>query len=99
MLESNHAANITGVSNASSVGRMTCCLSDQSRGRSRFVLPDGGQLTSLLVVASKAVDTGFNENQTVLGVLVLAVAFKMLANGDSLLDQVVQVFGNFGSKT
>ena len=74
-------------------------LSNHSGGRGRVVLPDGGQLTSLLVVTSKAVDTGFDENQTVLGVLVLAIAFKMLANGDGLLDEVVQVFGNFGSKT
>lgn len=34
-------------------------------------------------------DTGFDENQTVLGVLVLAITFKMLADGDGLLDQMV----------
>lgn len=44
-------------------------------------------------------NTGFNENQTVLGILVLAVAFKMLTDGNGLLDQVVQVFRNFGSET
>jgi hypothetical protein len=44
-------------------------------------------------------DTGFNENQTVLGALVLAVTFHMLTDGDSLLDQVVQIFRDFGSET
>jgi hypothetical protein len=56
-------------------------------------------LTRGLVVASKTVDTGFNENQTVLGALVLAVAFHVLTDGHSLLDQVVQIFRDFGSET
>lgn len=43
-------------------------------------------------------DAGFDQNQAVLGVAVLAVALKMLADGDGLLDQVVQVLGNFRSK-
>jgi hypothetical protein len=30
------------------------------------------------------VDSGFDENETEFGVLVLSVAFKMLADGDSL---------------
>lgn len=32
-----------------------------------------------------------NKNQTELAVLVLAAAFQMLADGDSLLDQIVQI--------
>jgi hypothetical protein len=56
-------------------------------------------LTSLLVVTRETMNTGFNKNQTVLGILVLAVAFKMFTDGDGLLDQVVQVFRNFGSET
>lgn len=52
-----------------------------------------------LVVTSKTVDTGLDENQTVLAVLVLAVALHVLADGDSLLDKVVQVLGDIRSKT
>jgi len=43
------------------------------------------------------VDTGLDKNEAELGVLVLAVALEVLADGDSLLDQHVQVLGNFGS--
>lgn len=44
-------------------------------------------------------NTRFNKNQTILGILILAVTFKMLTDGDGLLDQVVQVFRDFGSET
>jgi len=37
------------------------------------------------------VDAGFYENEAELGVLVLSVALKMLADGNSLLDQHVEV--------
>jgi len=36
-------------------------------------------------------DTGLDENETELGVLVLSVALEMLADSDGLLDQHVQV--------
>jgi len=45
------------------------------------------------------VDTGLDENKTEFGVLVLSVALEMLADGDGLLDQHVQVFWDAGSKT
>jgi hypothetical protein len=44
-------------------------------------------------------DTGLDKNQTILGVLVLSVTFQVLTDGDSLLDQVVKIFGNLRSKT
>jgi hypothetical protein len=37
------------------------------------------------------VDTGLDENETELAILVLAVALKVLADGDSLLDEEVKV--------
>jgi len=37
------------------------------------------------------VNSGLDENETELGVLVLSVALKMLANSDGLLDQHVEV--------
>jgi len=41
------------------------------------------------------VDTGLDENETELGVLVLSVALEMLADGDSLLDQHVEILWDF----
>lgn len=43
-------------------------------------------------------DTGLDENETELGVLVLAVALKVLADGNSLLDEVVQILGELGGE-
>jgi hypothetical protein len=37
------------------------------------------------------VNAGLDENEPELGVLVLSVPFQMLADGDGLLDQIVQV--------
>lgn len=36
-------------------------------------------------------DTGLDENEAELAILVLAVALKVLADGDSLLDEEVKV--------
>lgn len=59
-------------------------LGDQGAGRRRLVLPGGGKDTDGLVIASQAVDTGLDENEAELGVLVLAVALEVLADSDSL---------------
>jgi hypothetical protein len=40
------------------------------------------------------VDTGLDENEAELAVLVLAVALKVLADGDSLLDEEVEILRN-----
>jgi len=44
------------------------------------------------------VDSGLDQNEAELGVLVLAVALKVLADSDSLLDQHVQVLRNIGGE-
>ena len=54
---------------------------------------------STLVVTSKTVNTGFDENQTELGVTILSVTFKMLSDGDSLLDEEIHIFRKRGGKT
>ena len=48
-------------------------LTDEGRGGGGLVLPRGGQHLLLLVVARKPVDTGLDQNQPELGVLVLPV--------------------------
>ena len=59
---------------------------DEGGSGRRVVLERWRDLLLALVVASETVDAGLDENEAELGVLVLAVTFEMLANGDSLLD-------------
>ena len=44
-------------------------------------------------------NTGLDQNEPELGIAVLAVALKMLANGNGLLDQEVQVLRQLGSES
>jgi hypothetical protein len=59
-------------------------LCDDGAGSGGLVLPGRGQDTDGLVVAGQAVDSRLDENEAELGVLVLAVALEVLADGDSL---------------
>jgi len=59
-------------------------LCDQGAGGGALVLPVGLEDTNGLVVSAETVDSGFDQNETELGVLVLAVALEMLAHGNSL---------------
>ncbi len=40
-------------------------------------------------------DTGLNENQVELGVLILAVGIKMLAHANGLLNEEIEILGEF----
>jgi len=73
-------------------------LCDEGGGGGALVSPGGREDTDGLVVARETVDTGLDENQAELGVLVLAVALEVLSDGDSLLDQHVEVLWDLGSK-
>ena len=42
--------------------------------------------------------TTLDQNETELGVAVLAIALEMLAHGDGLLDDLVQILGDLGRK-
>lgn len=66
-------------------------LSNQGAGSGALVSPGRGEDTDGLVVTRETVDTGLDENETELAILVLAVALKVLADGDSLLDEEVKV--------
>lgn len=59
-------------------------LGDEGGGGRGLVAPGGGQNTDGLVVTGQTVDTGLDQNEAELGVLVLAVALEVLADGDSL---------------
>lgn len=59
-------------------------LSDHRGGGSALVSPGWWEDADGLVVAGETVDTGLDENETELAVLVLSVALKMLADGNGL---------------
>ena len=59
-------------------------LCDHGAGGRALVPPGRLQGADGLVVARQAVDAGLDENQAELGVLVLAVALEVLADGDGL---------------
>ena len=44
-------------------------------------------------------DAGLDQNETELGVLVLAVGLKVLADRDRLFDKVPEILGDLGRKT
>ena len=74
-------------------------LSDEGGGSRRVVLERRGDLLLGLVVAGETVNAGFDENEAELGVLVLAVGLEMLADGDSLFDEVPEILRNLRSET
>ena len=63
-------------------------LSNEGAGSGGLVLPGGGKDTDGLVVTGKTVDTRLDKNQAELAIPVLAVALKVLAHGNGLLDKV-----------
>ena len=64
---------------------------NEGRGSGGVVLERWGDLLLGLVVASETVDTGLDENETELGVLVFPVGLEVLADGDRLFDEVPKV--------
>jgi len=56
-------------------------------------------LAGLSEISAESVDSGFDENESVLSIGILSVLFKMLSDGDSLLDEVVKIFGDLRSTT
>jgi hypothetical protein len=63
-------------------------LCDHGAGGGTLVAPGGGEDTDGLVVTGQTVDTGLDENEAELGVLVLAVALKVLADSNGLVKCV-----------
>ena len=59
-------------------------LCHHGRSCRALILPVGLQDTNSLVVPAETVDSGFDQNESELGVLVLAVALEVLADGDGL---------------
>jgi hypothetical protein len=65
-------------------------LCDESAGSGGLVSPGWWESADGLIVAGEAVDTGLDENQAELSILVLSVtALEMLADGDGLASSLV----------
>lgn len=64
-------------------------LRDDGAGGGGLVLPGRGKDTDGLVVTGKTVDSGLDKNEAELGVLVLAVALEVLADGNSLWGKIL----------
>merc|ERR1719386_639522 len=65
----------------------------------RYILEGCWECLDTLVVASQTVDTAFAENEPKLRILILAIAIEMLANRHSLLDEMIEIFGDIRRKT
>jgi hypothetical protein len=91
-------ACVTPTSQHTDTTRQPSSSNEGGCGR-RVILEARRDLLLRLVVASEAVDTGLDENEAELRVLVLAVDLKVLADGDGLLDEVPEVLRNRGCET
>ena len=74
-------------------------LGHQGGGSGGFVLPAGDEDLLGLVVTSQTVNSGFDQDKTEFGVGIGTVAFQVLADVHSLLDEVVKIFRQFGGNT
>lgn len=64
-----------------------------------LLFPDRWKLLCFLIVTSKPMDSALNKNKPKLGILVLPVPLQMLADGNSFLNEVIQVLWNLRSKS
>ena len=74
-------------------------LADERRSSSALVFPVRRESLVGLVVAGKTVDAGFAQDEVILVVLVLSAFLQVLPDGNSLLDQMVEVLGDFGGES
>jgi hypothetical protein len=72
------------------------CSCNERRRRRRVVLERGRDGLLGLVVAGEAVDTGLDEDEAELGVLVLTVDLEVLAHSDGLLHEVPEILRDLG---
>merc|ERR1712149_131351 len=61
------------------------------------LLPVWRENTLLAVVAGKAMDTRFDQNQSEFSVAILSVSLEMLSHADGLLDHEVEILWEFWS--
>ena len=81
------------------VSQRAACSRDECVSLLGLIFPGRRELLGGAVVARKSVDSAFDKNETELAILILSVSLQVLPNVDSLLDEVVEILGNFGGKT
>lgn len=64
-----------------------------------LLFPVRGESLGQFVVTGDSVDTGFHKNKPEFGVSVLPEFLEMFSDGNSLFDQMVQIFGDFGRES
>lgn len=74
-------------------------LCNQSGSSGGFIFPGSRELLGKAVVSGQSVNSALDENESKLGVLVLSVTVKVLADGHCLLDKHVEILRNFRSKS
>ena len=74
-------------------------MNEEIQDCKHLLFPCWRQFWLAFVVTSESVNTTLAQNQAKLGVLVLAVTLQMLADGDCLLDHVVQILWQVWCKT
>jgi hypothetical protein len=74
-------------------------LSNDCRSGSCIILESGRELLLGLVVPRKPVNPRLDQDKTELGVFILAIDFKMLANGNRLFDEVPKVLRDGWAKS
>lgn len=62
----------------------TFVLRNQRTSGCTLISPGGWEYSDSLVISRQTVDAGLDEDQSKLGIFILAVPFKMLADGDGL---------------
>ena len=68
---------------------------DKSRSLVANILETRSNFTSLSVVSSESVDSAFLNGQSELAVHVVLALLKMLSHRDGLLDEMIEVLGQF----
>ena len=56
-------------------------------------------MTHSLVVSTQTMNTTFNQNQSEFAIHILSISLQVLSYLHSFLDQMIQIFGDFGSKS
>ena len=74
-------------------------LRHQSRSSGGFVFPSRDENLLGFVITSQTVDARFDQDKTEFGVGIGAVSFQVLADVDSLFDEVVKIFRQFRGNT
>mgnify|MGYP006901814107 CR=1 FL=1 len=72
------------------------CSCNKGWSSFRLVLPYSWELFLLSIVSGQSMNSWFDENKSILWVLIFSILFKMLSDGDGLLDHIVKIFWDFG---